>query len=381
MEKASESLNYERALELKNMLDDIKITLRKQKIDLNKSSNFDVINCYKENNYLSIQVFFIRDGLLSGRHQDIIQTVGDVSEDLEEFIIKFYEKNGILPKELYVPDVVDTKLLSEYLNVSVNTPYRGKIKSLFDLASENAKENLENEEEIISKDEKKRKSALKLLGELLNVPNIYRIESFDNSHLFGTYYVGGMVVFEDLLPNKNEYRKYKISTEVKDDLKAMHEVLYRRYYRMIMEESTKPDLILVDGGKTQISVCKEVISSLNLNIKIAGLVKNTHHKTNALMDENYNIIDIPEDSNLFLYLSRIQEEVHRFAITYHRNIKSKGALSSVLDMVTGVGDKRKKDLLKKFGSLKQMKNASVEELKEILPEDVAINLYKYLKTL
>lgn len=381
MEKASESLNYERALELKNMLDDIKITLRKQKIDLNKSSNFDVINYYKDNNYLSIQVFFIRDGLLSGRHQDIIQTVGEVSEDLEEFIIKFYDKNGILPKELYVPETVDAGLLSEYLDINITTPYRGKIKSLFDLAGENAKENLENEEEIITKDEKKRKDALKELASLLNIPKIYRIESFDNSHLFGTYYVGGMVVFEDLLPNKNEYRKYKITSDAKDDLKAMHEVLYRRYYRMIMEESVKPDLILVDGGKTQIAVCKEVISSLNLDIKIAGLVKNSHHRTNALMDENFNIIDIPEDSNLFLYLSKIQEEVHRFAITYHRNIKSKGALSSVLDMVTGVGEKRKKNLLKKFGSLKQMKNATVEEFKEILPEDVAVELYNYLKTL
>ncbi|MBP3800378.1 MAG: excinuclease ABC subunit C, partial [Bacilli bacterium] len=381
MNKASESLNYERALELKNILDDIKITLRKQKIDLNKSSNFDIINYYRENNYLSIQIFFIRDGLLSGRHQEIIQSVGETEEDLEEFIIKFYDKTGILPKDLYIPEILNNEVLSSYLNINISTPYRGKIKSLFDLAGENAKENPEKEEEIISKDEKKRKDALKELASMLNVPSIYRIESFDNSHLFGTYYVGGMVVFEDLLPNKNEYRKYKITSDAKDDLKAMHEVLYRRYYRMIMEESVKPDLILVDGGKTQIAVCKEVIESLNLDIKIAGLVKNSHHRTSSLMDENYNIIDIPEDSNLFLYLSRIQEEVHRFAITYHRNIKSKGALSSVLDMVTGIGEKRKKELLKKFGSLKKMKNATVEEFEEVLPEEIAIELYKYLKTL
>ena len=381
MERASESLNYERALELKNMLDDIKITLRKQKIDLNKDSNFDIINYYYDNNYLSIQVFFIRDGLLTGRHQEIIQTVGEISEDLEEFIVKFYDRTGILPKELYVPESISNDILSEYLNINVSTPYRGKIKSLFDLAGENAKENLENEEESISKDEKKRKDALNELASLLNIPKIYRIESFDNSHLFGTYYVGAMVVFDDLLPNKNEYRKYKISTEVKDDLKAMYEVLYRRYYRVLMGEEVKPDLILLDGGRNQIAVCKEVISSLNLDIKIAGLVKNSHHKTNSLMDENYNIIDIPEDSNLFLYLSRIQEEVHRFAITYHRNIKSKGALSSLLDMVSGIGEKRKKDLLKKFGSLKQMKNASIEQLEEILPKDISEELYEYLKTL
>ena len=259
-------------------------------------SNFDIINYYRENNYLSIQIFFIRDGLLSGRHQEIIQSVGETEEDLEEFIIKFYDKTGILPKDLYIPEILNNEVLSSYLNINISTPYRGKIKSLFDLAGENAKENLEKEEEIISKDEKKRKDALKELASLLNVPSIYRIESFDNSHLFGTYYVGGMVVFEDLLPNKNEYRKYKITSDAKDDLKAMHEVLYRRYYRMIMEESVKPDLILVDGGKTQIAVCKEVIESLNLDIKIAGLVKNSHHRTSSLMDENYNITEISSEN-------------------------------------------------------------------------------------
>ena len=379
MEKASLSMNYEKAKELRDMLNDIDITLKKQKIDLNKDSNFDIINYYTNNNYLSIQIFFIREGLLYGRHKEIIQTMGDISEELMEYIIKFYDKTGILPKDLYVPLEVDTELLSSYLNINVLNTYRGKIKSLFDLALENAKENLKNEEETIEKDETKRKEASILLAKLLNIPKVERIESFDNSHLFGTYYVGGMVVFDNFLPNKNEYRKYKISSTVKDDLGAMKEVLYRRYYKVLMEDLTKPDLIVLDGGENQITVCKEIIDSLNLNIKIVGLVKDSHHRTNHLLDENYNLIEIPNDSNLFLYLSRIQEEVHRFAITYHRDIKSKGALVSVLDMVPGIGEKRRKELLKKFGSLKKLKEASIKDLETIIPSDIAKSLHEYLK--
>lgn len=378
MEKASLSMNYEKAIQLRDMLNDIKVTLKKQKIDLNKEASFDVINYYKDNNYLSIQIFFIRDGLLYGRHKEIIQTLGD-SEEVIEYIIKFYEKIGILPKEIYVPEEIDNELLSGYLNIKVLHTYRGKIKSLLDLAMENAKENLDAQEETIEKDLQKRLEAERVLSKLLNMEKVERIESFDNSHLFGTYYVGGMVVFDNFLPNRNEYRKYKIDANVKDDLGAMREVLYRRYYRVLMDNLEKPDLIVLDGGMNQITVCKEIIESLNLNIRIVGLVKDSHHRTNHLMDENYNIIDIPDDSNLFLYLSKIQEEVHRFAITYHRNIKSKGALVSVLDLVPGIGEKRRKELLKKFGSLKKLKEASKEELEEVVSKDVALNLYNYLK--
>ena len=204
------------------------------------------------------------------------------------------------------------------------------------------------------------------------------MESFDNSHLFGTFYVGGMVVFDDFLPNKDLYRKYKISTDVKDDLGAMKEVIYRRYFKTIMEESYTPDLIVMDGGKLQISACKEILNSLNLDIPIIGLVKDKTHRTNHIMTDNYEILEVDKDSKLFLFLTRIQEEVHRYAITYHRNIKSKGALSSMLDVVPGIGEVRKKELLKKFGSLKKMKEASVEELSEVIGKDIAIKLKDYL---
>lgn len=379
IEKASISLNYERALELKNMLDDIKTTLRKQKIDLNKNLTFDLINYYQDKNYLSVQIFFIRDGLLFGRDKDLFKTLEDPGEELTEFIIKYYEKQGILPKQLYVPEIIDSSLLSSYLDIKVMTPYRGKIKSLMDLAKENAKENLEAQEETLEKDESSRIKAKRELETLLNIKNIARIESFDNSHLFGTYYVGGMVVFDNFLPNKDLYRKYKITTDIKDDLGAMKEVIYRRYYKVVMEESYKPDLIVLDGGKGQINVCKEILSSLNLNIPIVGLVKDDKHRTNHLLNENLEEIKINASSNLFLYLSKIQEEVHRFAISYHRNIRSKGLLVSTLDMIDGIGEVRRKELLKKFGSLKKMKEANIEELEKVVGKEIAKNLSVYLK--
>ena len=381
MERASNNLNYERALELKNMLEDIDITLRRQKIDLNKSYQFDLVNYAMEENYLSIEIFFIRDGLLFGRHNEIIQTMIDPEEEVVEYLIKFYEKQGMLPKEIYLPEGIDSDLISEYFEIKTHTPQKGKLKKLLDLAYENAKEQLDLQEETLKKDDKLRTEAIKELKDLLHLDSVSRMESFDNSHLFGTFYVGGMVVFEDFLPLKNEYRKFKISTEVKDDLSAMKEVLYRRYYKVLMENLQKPDLIVMDGGKLQISVAKEIIDSLGLNIPIIGLVKDKNHKTSYIMNDKYEILNVKKDSNLFLFLTRIQEEVHRYAITYHRNIKKKGMLSSLLDAVPGIGEVRKKELLKHFGSLKKLKEASEEELAEVVSKEVAKNLVSYLKEL
>lgn len=381
MNKASEAMNYEKALELKNMLEDIDITLRRQKIDLNKGYQFDLVNYYKDENYLSIEIFFIRDGLLFGRHNEIIQTMIDPEEEVTEYIIKFYDKQGILPKELYLPEELNSELISEYFDLKTYTPQKGKLKKLLDLAQENAKEQLDLQEETLKKDDNLRKDAIEELKQLLNLEQVSRMESFDNSHLFGTFYVGGMVVFEDFLPRKNEYRKFKISTEVKDDLSAMKEVLYRRYYKVLMENLQKPDLIVMDGGKLQISVAKEIIDSLGLNIPIIGLVKDNNHKTSYIMNDKYEILEVSKDSNLFLFFTRIQEEVHRYAITYHRNIKAKGMLSSVLVVVPGIGEVRKKELLKRFGSLKRLKEASVEELSEVVSKEVAKNLATYLKEL
>ena len=380
MKEASENLNYEKALELKNMLEDIDTTLKKQKIDLNNNANFDLVNYYYENNYLGIEIFFIRHGLLFGRHNEIISSIGDIENEVTEYLIKFYDK-GILPNELVIPEELDEELLKDYFQIKITQPQKGKLKKLMDLSRENAKEQMDLEKETLKRDDDEREKALEELRNLLGLKELHRMESFDNSHLFGTFYVGGMVVFDDFVPNKDLYRKYKISTEVKDDLSAMKEVLYRRYFKTIMNEAYKPDLIVMDGGQLQISAAKEILDSLNLEIPIIGLVKDKNHRTSYIMNDHYERLEVSKDSKLFLFLTKIQEEVHRYAITYHRNIKAKGALSSVLDVVPGIGEVRKKELLKHFGSLKKMKEASIEELETVIGQDVAEKLFSYLKEL
>ncbi len=381
MEIASQNLNFERAIELKSMLEDINITLKKQTIILNKNYTCDIFGYYKHNNYLSVQVFFIRDGVLFGHHSDIFTIVEEKEEAIIEYIIKFYEKGNLLPKEIFVNELVDCDILNSYLNIKVSIPKKGNIKKLLILANDNARNLLNEKEEIISKDDKTRLIALNELKDILKLKKLYRIEAFDNSHLFGTFYVGGMVVFDNFIPNKSLYRKFKISIEVKDDLSAMKEVIYRRYYRVIMENLEQPDLIIIDGGIQQVKVAYEVIKSLNLDIPIIGLKKDDKHRTNTVIDWNFNEISLNSKSNLFLFLTKIQDEVHNYAISYHRNIKTKGMLSSILSMVSGIGEVRKKELLKKYGSLKKIKMAPLNELEKILGENIAKNLQEYLNNI
>ena len=257
---------------------------------------------------------------------------------------------------------------------------KGDIKNLLNLACSNAKMVLDEKLSTLKRDDDIRLDALKDLENALGYP-VHRIETFDNSHLFGTFYVSGMVVFDDFLPNKNLYRKFKISTDVKDDLAAMKEVIYRRYFRVLMDNLEKPDLIIVDGGENQIRAAKEIIDSLKLDINIIGLKKNEKHRTSSIIDSNLKEIDIDNKSNLFLFLTRIQDEVHNYAINYHRTIKSHGMLSSLLDMVEGIGEKRKKELLRKYGSIKKMKEASLEELEKIVSKNVALELQTFLKNI
>lgn len=381
MMRASEALNFEKAIELKEMLQDIEITLTKQKIDLNKNYNFDLFGFYQDNNYLSVVVFYIREGLLFGKHLDIFTSLENIEEELMDYIIHFYEKNNLLPKEIVVPEIINSELLSNYLGVKVSIPQRGDIKKLLDLSCDNAKIALLERYENIGKDEKNRMDAEKELQELLHLEKLTRIETFDNSHLFGTFYVAGMVVFDHFEPNRNEYRKFKIQTDVKDDLSAMKEVIYRRYFKVLMGEVSAPDLIVVDGGELQINAAKEVLDSLHLNIPLCGLKKNDKHKTSVLVNSDLEEIEIDKDSNLFIFLNKIQEEVHRYAITYHRNMRSKGSLASLLDMAPGIGEVRRRELLKKFGSLKKMKEATLEELETVLTHDVALKFMDYLKEL
>ncbi len=374
----SESLNFEKALELQRELQYINIILDKQKVELNDLINRDVINYYYDKNYISLQIFFLRRGKIIGRHDDIFTFYEDELDSLETYIANFYSKHEI-PKEILVPNNLYTSNLNNILNNKLQTISKGKKKKLLDMAYINAKLNLNNYFEMNYKNEEKNYNANEELKNILKLSSLYRIDIFDNSNLFGSYYVSGMVVFKNGIPAKKDYRKYKINSAVKDDYNAMKEILYRRYQRMLVEKAEKPDLILLDGGIQQINACKEILDSLSLNIKICGLVKNDKHKTSELLDgDTLEIYNIDKMSNLFHYLENIQNEVHRFTINFHRQIRSKGTISSTLDNISGIGKERKKALILKYKNITNIKNASVEDLSNIIPKNVAIQLTQYL---
>ncbi len=376
----SEQMNYEVALELKNELDYMSLILAKQKVELSDLVDRDIINYHVENGYVSINIFFIRHGKLLGSKNEIFPIMDEYIEEIEYFIGLYYSKNEI-PKEIIVNEELDTEVLSEAIETKVYSVQRGSKKKLLDLAGTNAKLSLENQFESIQRDENRTVEANEELRQLLGLEKLYRIDIFDNSNLFGEYSVSGMVVFKDGKPSKNDYRKFKISLEKNDDYNTMKEVLYRRYYRMLMEKSERPDLLILDGGENQIRAAREIFDSLRLDIKMVGLKKNSKHRTNDLVDENLEIIPIDRTSNLFHFLTRMQDEVHRFTINYHRQIRSKGSIQSVLDNIEGLGEKRRKALIKKFGSLKAIKSADIEELSKIIPEAIAVKLRGYFDSM
>ena len=375
----SNNLNFEKALELKNELDYINYILDKQKVQTNDFVNKDVIASYNINNYLSVQILFIRSGKLLGSHNNIINIIENESDEISSYIYSFYLKHE-KPKEVLVEENVDIKILRELLNINFVCPLKGNKKELIKLCKENAKISLENDIDRFKNDEKRIFEANDNLRKLLNLDSLYRIDAFDNSNLFGSFSVGAMVVFKNGKPSKKDYRKYKISVEKNDDYHMMKEVIYRRYYRALIEKTELPNLIIVDGAINQINACKETLNSLNINIKVCGLKKDNNHKTKCLIDgDTLNEIDLTNKKDIFNYLTRIQDEVHNFVISYHRTIRDKGTLKSMLSNVNGLGSKRINELLKKFGSINKIKNASVEEISKIIPENIAIELKKYLE--
>lgn len=380
MEKESNNLHYEKAKELKDLLDYINIVLVKQKVEINDNINRDIFGYHVANDYLSIQVFFIRSGKILERHSKIMPLIDDIDNELTRYIATFYDKDMILPREILVPSIVDEKILESYLGISIKKPLKGDKLRLIEMANNNAKISLKEKIELIKKDEEKTSGANTELMELLNLSKLDRIEIFDNSNLFGNFNVSGMVVFKDGKPSKNDYRKFKITIDKNDDYGTMKEVIYRRYFKVLKDDLVKPDLIIVDGGVGQINVAREVIAGLNLNIPIIGLKKDEKHNTSSLLAYNpIQEITIEKRSNLFYYLERIQDEVHNYTINYHKQIRSKGTLESILDNIEGIGPKRKNDLLKKYKTITKLKELSIEDLMEILPQNVAYNLFEFLK--
>ncbi len=374
----SDSLNYEVAKELTEELKFINIVLDKQKVELHDFVNRDIIGYFIDKGHIGINILFIRNNKLIGSHNELLTIKLDSLDELNFYILNFYLRHEV-PREVLIPAEINKEVLSELVNTNFLIPVKGIKKKILDMAIENAKIFLENEITQALREEMRTTDANEELRKFLNLENLRRIDAFDNSNLFGTFSVSGMVVFKDGVPCKKEYRKYKISLEKNDDYNTMKEVIYRRYYRALLDKTEMPDLIIVDGGINQINACLDTLKSLNLHLKVVGLKKNDKHRTSELVDgDNYNIIPIDKDSNIFHYLTRIQDEVHRFTITYHKTLRSKGSISSVLENIDGIGNVRKKELIKKYGNLNNIKNASLEELSEIIPLNVAKELKDYL---
>ncbi len=379
MKQASEQLNFEQAKEYRDLISHIRYVTAKQHVQFNDQVDRDILGYYVDHGYLSIQLFFMRHGKLLSRDLNLIPIEDHVQESLQQFMVSFYQ-NNTLPKEILVPLDMDIDLLSQIIECKILKPQKGNKASLVQMAIENAKESLEKKFQLMEKNEAATLGAIQQLGELLQMPHPpHIIELFDNSNIQGAYAVAGMVCFKDGVPSKKDYRKFKIKTvEGPDDYGSMREVIYRRYYRVLMENLTPPDMIIVDGGLGQIHAAKEVIDALGMSIPVYGLAKDDKHSTAMLLDTEGHPISIHPKSELFFLLTRMQDEVHRYAISFHKNVRSKSLFASTLDQIEGIGPKRKQQLLHHFKSVKRMKEASLEQLKEVLPDKVAQELFQSL---
>ncbi|OOR30904.1 excinuclease ABC subunit C [Bacillus cereus] len=383
MYEASEKLEFERAKELRDQIAHIDAIMEKQKMIMSDLVDRDVFGYAVDKGWMCVQVFFVRKGKLIERDVSMFPIYDEPEEGFLTFIGQFYENSShFKPKEIVVPGSIDSELVERFLEVEATQPKRGKKKDLVELANKNAKIALEEKFHLIERDEERTIKAVDHLGKQLGIETPYRIEAFDNSNIQGTNPVSAMIAFIDGKPAKKEYRKYKIKTvQGPDDYESMREVVRRRYTRALKENLPLPDLIIIDGGKGHLAATSDVLENeLGLYIPMAGLVKDEKHKTSHLIiGDPPESVMLARNSQEFYLLQRIQDEVHRFAITFHRQLHGKSVIQSALDEIPGIGDKRKKVLLKHFGSLKKMKEASVSEFVEVgMPKNVAETIYTYL---
>lgn len=384
MQQASEDLDFEQAKEYRDLIQHIHNLTRKQKIMSPDKSTRDVFGYSVSKGWMCVQVFFIRQGNMIKRDATMIPLQQTEEEEFYTFIGQFYELNQhLLPKEVHVPKSLDKNIIKSVVDTKIVQPVRGKKKEMVDLANHNAEVSLDNKFELIARDESRTVKAIEELGDRMGIQTPIRIEAFDNSNIQGVDPVSAMVSFVDGKPNKKGYRKYKIKTvEGPDDYKSMREVVRRRYTRVLNEGTPLPDLIIVDGGKGHMSGVIDVLENeLGLDIPVAGLRKNDKHRTSEILyGEQAEVVPLKKNSQAFYLLQRIQDEVHRFAITFHRQTRQKSGLKSVLDTVDGIGAKRKTRLLRTFGSIKKMREAPIEDLKDAgLPQKVAENLQAALE--
>ncbi len=363
MHAASDNLEFERAQEYKETIDAIKTTTQtKQAVHFNDSVSRDIIGIATDASYVALSLVFVRHGRITAKDDRIMAYHGDPIDAVRDYLGQFYTTYPI-PREIFINAGESIKELQSLFEADIKTPSRGVKKKLLDLAVVNAGETLKNERQKAEQAEKKTFGVLEELAETLEIDVPYRIEAFDNAHLFGSNAVSAVVVFENGRPSKHEYRKFKLEGE--SDVEQMKEVIYRRYRRLLLEDAALPDLVLVDGGIQQMNAARKVLDALEVSVPLAGLVKGEDHRTSHLIDENHGIIELEKQSRLFHFLTSIQEEAHRFATTFHRNLREKGVFESVLDDIEGVGPVRKKKLLRTFRTIENIYEAPDEELREL----------------
>ncbi|HEW3865495.1 TPA: excinuclease ABC subunit UvrC [Streptococcus pneumoniae] len=376
MAVAAQSMEFERAAEYRDLIQAIGTLRTKQRVMAKDLQNRDVFGYYVDKGWMCVQVFFVRQGKLIERDVNLFPYFNDPDEDFLTYVGQFYqEKSHLVPNEVLIPQDIDEEAVKALVDSKILKPQRGEKKQLVNLAIKNARVSLEQKFNLLEKSVEKTQGSIENLGRLLQIPTPVRIESFDNSNIMGTSPVSAMVVFVNGKPSKKDYRKYKIKTVVgPDDYTSMREVIRRRYGRVQREALTPPDLIVIDGGQGQVNIAKQVIQEeLGLDIPIAGLQKNDKHQTHELLfGDPLEVVDLSRNSQEFFLLQRIQDEVHRFAITFHRQLRSKNSFSSQLDGIDGLGPKRKQNLMRHFKSLTKIKEASVDEIVEVgVPRAVA----------
>ena len=376
MTTAAQNMEFERAAEYRDLIQAIGTLRTKQRVMAKDLQNRDVFGYYVDKGWMCVQVFFVRQGKLIERDVNLFPYYNDPDEDFLTYVGQFYQENShLIPNEILIPQDIDEEAVKALVDTKVLKPQRGEKKQLVNLAIKNARVSLEQKFNLLEKSMEKTQGAIENLGKLLQIPTPVRIESFDNSNIMGTSPVSAMVVFVNGKPSKKDYRKYKIKTVVgPDDYASMREVIRRRYSRVMRDGLTPPDLIVIDGGQGQVNIAKQVIQEeLGLDIPIAGLQKNDKHQTHELLfGDPLQIIELSRTSQEFFLLQRIQDEVHRFAITFHRQLRSKNSFSSQLDGIEGLGPKRKQLLMKHFKSLTKIKEATVDEIVTVgIPRAVA----------
>ena len=383
MTLAAQNMEFERAAEYRDLIQAIGTLRTKQRVMAKDLQNRDVFGYYVDKGWMCVQVFFVRQGKLIERDVNLFPYYNDPDEDFLTYVGQFYqEKSHLIPNEILIPQDIDEEAVKALVDTKVLKPQRGEKKQLVNLAIKNARVSLEQKFNLLEKSVEKTQGAIENLGRLLQIPTPVRIESFDNSNIIGTSPVSAMVVFVNGKPSKKDYRKYKIKTVVgPDDYASMREVIRRRYERVQRDGLTPPDLIVIDGGQGQVNIAKQVIQEeLGLDIPIAGLQKNDKHQTHELLfGDPLEVVELSRNSQEFFLLQRIQDEVHRFAITFHRQLRSKNSFSSQLDGIEGLGPKRKQNLMKYFKSLTKIKEASVDEIVEVgIPRAVADAIHRQL---